>query len=120
MGIKTHLPEVAAGLPGDAPRLAARLSPGTKAPAAPGDFDRRLKEACRELEGLLWYQVLKAMRRTVPEGGFVGGGPGEQVFRDMYDQQLAEGMASASDSGLAELLYRQMNPRGGKPGPRVQ
>ncbi|MDI3538667.1 MAG: hypothetical protein PWP58_991 [Bacillota bacterium] len=74
-----------------------------------GQKDRGLKEACEEFAGVFWEQVLKSMRRMVPEEGLLGGGSGEKLFRDLLDAEYARKVAQAEGS-LAELLYRQLKP----------
>ncbi|MDK2855505.1 MAG: hypothetical protein PWQ41_506 [Bacillota bacterium] len=71
--------------------------------------DRALKKACEEFAALFWEQVLRSMRRTVPEGGLLDGGTGEKLFRDLLDAEYARKVAQAEGS-LAELLYRQLKP----------
>lgn len=82
--------------PGSAPR------PPTPA-SEPG-----LREATRELEGYFVTQLLRAMRRTVPESTLLGGGEGQRLFREMLDEEIARQAASHSTLGLGELLYQQL------------
>jgi flagellar protein FlgJ len=66
-----------------------------------------LREVTQEFESLLVSRMLQAMRRTVPEGGLIGAG-GEQLFRSLLDEELAQQVASAGGFGLGAMLYRQL------------
>jgi len=74
-----------------------------------GQKERALKEACEEFAAVFWEQVLKSMRRTVPEGGLLESGSGEKIFRELLDAEYARQIAR-SEGSLAELLYRQLEP----------
>lgn len=76
-----------------------------------GDEDAALRRVCAELEGVFFEQVLKAMRETIPEGGVIDGGLGEDIFSGMMDAHLATLSAERVDGSIAAALYRQL--RGG-------
>jgi len=80
------------------------------------DEDKALREACGQFESLMLHQLLKGMRRTVAEARLLHGGAGESVWRDLYDQALAEEGAKTGDLGLAEMLYREL--KGLRPSPK--
>lgn len=95
-----------------------RIGPGTAgAPSAPasrarGDAndaeDAKLKEACRELESVFLEILISEMRRTAPRDALFGGGRGEDMFQDMFDQEIAKKMAARGGIGLADILYGQL------------
>ncbi len=90
------------------------IDPALKTTLAPpqsskGSIDKAaLKEACAQFESLLMQYLLKGMRRTVAETSFLKGGFGEKVWRDMFDQALAEEAGRAGGIGLGEMIYRQL------------
>lgn len=71
-----------------------------------------LQQVAEQFETLFLQMVLKNMRSasdalTGDEGMFSSN---EQLmFRDMYDSQMAQSMASNSKSGLAEQIVRQFS-----------
>jgi len=65
----------------------------------------RLKAATRLLEGQFYEEMFKAMRETVPEGGEISGGAGEEMFSGMLDEHMSEQAALRSRSGLGAALY---------------
>jgi len=70
-----------------------------------GDRER-LRVATQLLEGQFYQILFKAMRDTVPTEGLMSGGQGEEMFRDMMDQQLADSAAGNSERGIGAALYR--------------
>lgn len=91
---------------------------------APAGRDAALRRACAELEGVFFQEMLKALRATVPEGGVVDGGTGEEIFTSLMDGHLSTLAALRSGGALGEALYRQLGgatadapepaPRGGE------
>ena len=81
----------------------------TLAPAE-GSNDAKLRRAAQELEGVFVQELFKAMRETVPEGGIVDGGPGEDMFSSMMDQTISSEAASGWERGVGAALYRQLKP----------
>jgi flagellar protein FlgJ len=84
------------------PRSAAQVAPSTP--------DEKLRKATGDLEGVFVQELFKAMRETVPEGGIVDGGPGEDMFSSMMDQTISSEAASGWERGLGAALYRQLRP----------
>jgi len=68
--------------------------------------EARLKAATRLLEGTFYQELFKAMRETVPEGGALSGGSGQEMFESMMDQHVADSAAASSHGGVGEALYR--------------
>jgi Rod binding domain-containing protein len=69
-----------------------------------------LREATRQFESLFISQLMKSMRATVPESQLMGVDGGQQLFREMLDQELANRVAEAGGIGIGEMLYRQLAP----------
>jgi flagellar protein FlgJ len=82
-------------------------------PNVPQSRDAALHKAAQQLEGVFVNQLFQAMRATVPEDGFAGGGSAEQTFTAMMDEHVAAETPSQWSHGLADALYRQF--RGGSP-----
>jgi len=71
--------------------------------------DKALKNACLEFESIFIYQMLSAMRSTVPENELIPEGQGEKVFKTMLDQEYSSQMSKAGGIGLADILYKQLS-----------
>lgn len=80
---------------------------GSGGPAATSD-EARLRKTAQQLEGVFVEQLFKAMRETVPEGGLLDGGAGEEIFTGLLDQQMAAEVPADWESGLGAALYRQL------------
>jgi peptidoglycan hydrolase FlgJ len=72
-----------------------------------------LQQVAEQFETLFLQMVLKNMRSasdalTGDEGMFSS--DQQVMFRDMYDSQMAQSMASNSKTGLAEQIVQQFSP----------
>jgi len=72
--------------------------------------EKHLLETCRDFEAIFLGELLKSMRKTVPQDGILGRSFGEDVFQSMLDEEYAKSMASTHSTGLAEILFRQLQP----------
>lgn len=68
----------------------------------------QLKKAIQGFEAFFLGQILKDMRKTVPEGGLFGNSPEEGMMRDLLDEEWATQLAQGRGIGLAQVLYRQL------------
>jgi flagellar protein FlgJ len=89
---------------------------GAGAAAAPAvnPENERLRGVARDLEGVFVEQLFKAMRESVPDGGVVDGGSGEEMFTGLLDQKMAALAPASWERGLADALYRQLRGRIGE------
>ena len=77
-------------------------------PAARSTKEAQLRDACAQMEGAFMNELMKALRQTVPEGGMLDGGQGEEMFSSMMDDAVAQEAASRQERGLGAALYRQL------------
>ena len=66
----------------------------------------RLRAASQLLEGTFYQEMFKVMRATVPEGGALSGGTGQEMFENLLDQRMADAAAFGSENGVGSALYR--------------
>lgn len=59
-------------------------------------------------------EMLKQMRKSVPESEYFNGGHGEKVFRQQLDQMISQKMAETSAQKLSEPMYELFQLRPGK------
>lgn len=72
--------------------------------------DEKLKKACQDFEGIMLHQILKTMRKTVPEGGILPKSQGVDLWESMYDEKLSYSMSSLErGTGLAKFLYEDLS-----------
>lgn len=70
------------------------------------DPRERLEATTSLMEASFYEELFKAMRDTVPEGGLLDGGQGEDIFSSFLDRHLAETQALRAGTGLGDALYR--------------
>jgi peptidoglycan hydrolase FlgJ len=75
----------------------------------------KLKKACTDFEALFMAQVLKSMRQTIPQTGFLGKGLGSDIYQGFMDQELSQKLSQSKGLGLGKVIYRQMLKREEKP-----
>lgn len=69
-----------------------------------------IREAAQQFESIFVGQLMDAMRRTSPKGGALTPGGGEEMFRQMFDQEIAQRISLRGGVGIGELLYKQLAP----------
>jgi peptidoglycan hydrolase FlgJ len=72
---------------------------------------KRLKDACIEMESLLVARMMKEMRKSVEKTGWINGGPAEEIFEDMLYDEYSLSISRNSNLGLAKMLYEDMKRR---------
>jgi flagellar protein FlgJ len=72
---------------------------------------KKLKKACTDFDALFMTQMLKSMRQTIPQTGFLGKGPGNDIYQGLMDQELSRKLSQSKGLGLGKVIYRQMLKR---------
>lgn len=83
-------------------------------PTGPADVRldalRRMPEAAArraaagELQSIFMVQLLRAMRKTIPESEFLPRSPARSVYEGMFDERVAETLAAGDPIGLVHAL----------------
>ena len=68
-----------------------------------------LRKAAEDFEAVFLAQMLKQMRNTIHKEEMFHGGPGEDVFTELLDEQFAKKMAATNSVGIADVLFRQLS-----------
>lgn len=74
-------------------------------------MDQKLKKATQDFEALFIDQVFKSMRKTIPEGSFTKKSPGDEIYKEMFDTEVALHLAKGRGIGLSGMLYNQLKGR---------
>lgn len=70
--------------------------------------DIELRKVAREFEAMFINQMLQHMSAGIKSDGAFGGGPGEEMFRSLLNQEYANGIAARGGLGISGQVYRQM------------
>ncbi len=65
--------------------------------------------AAKEMEALFVSQLVKAMRTTIPSGGALSGGRGEEIAHTMQDEAIGKSVAASGGFGLAKQILIDLN-----------
>jgi Rod binding domain-containing protein len=93
----------------------ARPASGVDPTAATRPESADNAEAAKQVESLFAFQLLKAMRKTVPKDGLLSGGKGEDIARTLQDEMLSDAIAKRDAFGLAAQLRKGLDRL--QPGP---
>ncbi|MDR0843143.1 MAG: peptidoglycan DD-metalloendopeptidase family protein [Acidobacteriota bacterium] len=85
----------------DIPDMAQRVSFSDKDKA-------ELKKAAQEFEAVFIGQLLKVMRETIEESDPEGGGFGKTIYTELFDQEVARGMAQRGALGIGDIIYKSL------------
>lgn len=89
-----------------------RTIPIKRAASANSD-NKKLMKAAKDMESLFMYQIIRAMRNTIPKNenadkiGF-GDGLGKDIYTEMLDEELSKKIAGDGDKSLANILYKSL------------
>lgn len=79
-----------------------------KPPPQTKSMDEKLRDVSEMYEKHFLGEMMKAMRSTVHEGGFIQSNQAEKIFREQLDQEYVEKWGQKGGIGLADLIYKQM------------
>ncbi len=69
-----------------------------------------LKESSQQFEALYVMEMMKAMRKSIPEGGLFEKSMATEIFQEMTDMETAKATSQGPGLGLATAIYNQMAP----------
>ena len=70
--------------------------------------DEKLHEVADLYEKHFLREMLKGMRSTVHEGGFVQANQAEKIFSEQLDDQYVEKWGEKGGIGLSDMIYKQL------------
>lgn len=75
------------------------------------EHPQELKEACTEFESLFIYHLLKEMRASIPDGGYIEKSMQSETYTSLFDIEIARRLSTQRGLGLADFLMRQLANR---------
>ena len=76
---------------------------GAEKQASPSDY----KKISQDFEAIFIRQVLKELRKTIPDGGLFQKTVRDEIYWDMMDANLAEEMAKQEAFGIGKFMYEE-------------
>lgn len=70
--------------------------------------DEKLRDVSTMYEKHFLREMLKGMRSTVHEGGFVQANNAEKIFKEQLDEQYVEKWGERGGIGLSDMIYKQL------------
>lgn len=86
--------------------LAAR-GPGATSRPNSAQTAEQMRKTAEDFEAVFLSQMMEHMLGETTESSF-GGGPGENAFKSMLNEEYAKVMAKAGGIGLADHVMREM------------
>lgn len=71
------------------------------------DSAAALEQTAEQFESLFLHMMLKSMRSTTMDGGFMDN-EHSRFYQDMFDQQIAVELAKKRQAGIADMLVQQL------------
>ncbi|MBM4339165.1 MAG: hypothetical protein FJ110_06450 [Deltaproteobacteria bacterium] len=76
--------------------------------------EKRLEKACMEFESILIYQMIKTMRQTIPQAGFMPDSKERNIFQGLFDEEISRAVSKRGGLGVGKTLYQQMRKNKGE------
>ncbi len=93
---------------------ASGARPLRRQPLTPDQIDQQFKDVSKLYEKQFLREMVKAMRSTVHESGFIKQNQGEKIFREQLDQEHVEKWGDRGGIGMADMIYSQLIERYGE------
>lgn len=74
----------------------------------PEQIDQQFKDVAGLYEKQFLREMVKAMRSTVQESGFIKSNQAEKIFKEKLDQEYVENWGARGGIGLADVIYNQL------------
>ncbi len=70
--------------------------------------EAKLQKACQGFEAIFINVILQEMRKSIPDDGLLPTSSATRTWQQLFDNQLAETLASRQEMGVAKMLYQQL------------
>jgi peptidoglycan hydrolase FlgJ len=72
---------------------------------------RKLESACQQMESLFVQEMMKSMRKSIDKSTLFHGGRAEEIYTELYDQQISQKITESGGVGLYRMLYEQIQSK---------
>jgi len=70
---------------------------------------QKLRSAAEQFESIFIRQMLQEMRQTIPDDGLFQRGLDNEIFENLFDDEIAKRIASRNQLGFADMIVRQLS-----------
>jgi murein DD-endopeptidase MepM/ murein hydrolase activator NlpD len=103
-------------LGGFAAQEGLRAKIGEALRASSGTDEAQKQKVAQEFASLLVFEVLKAMRATIPQGGlFEENSLQRDIYTSLTDMELSRAIAKSNGLGLAKMVEKALDSGGARP-----
>ncbi len=79
--------------------------------AKDGEVDEEILEVSQEFESIFVGMMFKQMKDSINRSDLLDGGLGQDIFEDMYYDELAKEAAETEQFDISDAVYRQLSGR---------
>lgn len=72
-------------------------------------YKKKLLDVCHQMEAIFINIMLKSMRKTINETGFMGESLAKNIFSDMLYEEYSKIIANSDQIGIGKLIYKQLS-----------
>ena len=69
--------------------------------------NKDIKSAAESFEAVFLFEILQSMYNTVETGEF-GGGPSENIYRSMMNEEIAKSISKSGGIGISKAIYNEI------------
>jgi len=80
---------------------------------------KKLKQAAQDFESIFITQILKNMRKSVPESKLFGNDNASEFYTSLFDENIAKSISSKGGLKIADTLIKSMLNKGGDDLPKA-
>ncbi len=73
--------------------------------------DKQLRDTANQFEEVIIRQLLKEMRKTVPNNGFIERSHATEMYMEMVDDHMSKQLADANAIGIGDIIYDEMKQK---------
>jgi peptidoglycan hydrolase FlgJ len=86
------------------------VNAGKTAAALSTAEQQKSRKACRDFEAVFLNYMLKEMDKSVPrEEGLIESSSADDLYRDMYYQEMATKMSEGGGIGIGDMMQKQLD-----------
>lgn len=75
---------------------------------------KQMREVSNQFETMVLRQLLKEMRKTVPNDGFLERSNATEMYTDIADDYLSTQMAEKGAMGISDMIYNELKEKNDK------